>query len=238
MLKGGTLLQHRLGLESRATKDLDGIVRGDIDDFLAGLDARMGEDWGPISFSRSEVETIDVPVKSVKPRSFKLSLSLRGKVWRNVKVEISPDEGMTGSKRLNKPSLQKWRRYCFGRSVIRQELIMSSNVLMEINREVCGAEVAAVRAAIASLSATPAKIDFYSVASASGVSRSTLYRNPVLREMVESARDSQLDPWAMVRALRDENSKLRARLQFADHADRRPTRGAVEYAFVWLSPAA
>lgn len=65
VLKGGTLLQHRLGLESRATKDLDGIVRGDIDDFLAGLDARMGEDWGSISFSRSEVETIDVPVKSV-----------------------------------------------------------------------------------------------------------------------------------------------------------------------------
>lgn len=115
---------------------------------------------------------------------------------------------------------------------------MSSNVLMEINREVCEAEVAAVRAAIVSLSATPAKIDFYSVASASGISRSTLYRNPVLREMVESARDSQPDPWVLVRTLRDENSKLRARLQFADRADRRPTRGAVEYVFVWLSPAA
>ncbi len=97
VLKGGTLLQHRLGLESRATKDLDGIVRGDIDAFLADLDSLLGEDWGPISFSRSQVEIVNVLVKAVKPRSFSLSLSLKGKVWRTVKVEISPDEGMAGS---------------------------------------------------------------------------------------------------------------------------------------------
>ena len=29
-LKGGTLLQRRLGLASRATKDVDGLIRGDL----------------------------------------------------------------------------------------------------------------------------------------------------------------------------------------------------------------
>jgi hypothetical protein len=37
LLKGGTLLQHRLGGIARATKDVDGMVRGDMPDHLAGL---------------------------------------------------------------------------------------------------------------------------------------------------------------------------------------------------------
>jgi hypothetical protein len=37
LLKGGTLLQHRLGGIARATKDVDGMVCGDIDDFLVDM---------------------------------------------------------------------------------------------------------------------------------------------------------------------------------------------------------
>lgn len=96
-LKGGTLLQHKLGLVSRATKDLDGIVRGDINDFLEQMDAFLGEEWGPISFSRSEVEEIRVRAKLVNPRKFDLVLSLKGETWRKVAVEISPDEGDAAS---------------------------------------------------------------------------------------------------------------------------------------------
>ena len=106
-LKGGTLLQHRLGLASRATRDLDGIVRGDLDSFLARFDDSSSEGWGPIGFSRSEVEIINTPSKSVKPRRFTMFLSVRGQVWRKVVVEISPDEGMAGStqERFPAPSL-------------------------------------------------------------------------------------------------------------------------------------
>lgn len=93
-LKGGTLLQHRLGLSARATKDLDGIVRGDIEDFIDALDATLVEDWGPISFQRSEVEVINTPAKVVKPRRFDLMLSIKGQTWRKVQVEISPSEGL------------------------------------------------------------------------------------------------------------------------------------------------
>lgn len=92
-LKGGTLLQHRLGLEARATRDLDGIIRGDIDDFLTTFDSLLEKDWGPIGFARSKIEVIEVPSKAVKPRRFDLSLMLRGQTWRKVVIEISPEEG-------------------------------------------------------------------------------------------------------------------------------------------------
>lgn len=96
-LKGGTLLQHRLGLCARATKDLDGIVTGDIEDFLAALDAELMLPWGPLHFARTDAEIIRVPSRIVKPRRFEMVLSLRGDVWRRIKVEISPDEGQAGS---------------------------------------------------------------------------------------------------------------------------------------------
>ncbi len=95
-LKGGTLLQHRLGLISRATGDLDGIVCGDIDDFLRGLDSHLQEDWGTISFSRTEVELINTPAKIIKPRRFEMILSIKGQTWRRVVVEMSANEGLAG----------------------------------------------------------------------------------------------------------------------------------------------
>lgn len=96
-LKGGTLLQHRLGLATRATKDLDGIIRGDIEDFVSKMDEALREPWGAIGFKRSEVTEIRVPSRIVNPRRFTMTLMLRGKTWRNVLVEISPDEGNAGS---------------------------------------------------------------------------------------------------------------------------------------------
>src|SRR5665811_1825517 len=38
LLKGGTLLQHRLNATARTTKDVDGLVRGDLDEFLLALE--------------------------------------------------------------------------------------------------------------------------------------------------------------------------------------------------------
>ncbi len=93
LLKGGTLLQHRLGGLARATKDLDGMVRGDIETFLASMDRALSEPWGPITFERGEVEVIGVPTKIIKPRRLDVTLLLRGKTWRRISVEISPDEG-------------------------------------------------------------------------------------------------------------------------------------------------
>lgn len=97
-IKGGTLLQHVLGLASRATKDVDGIVRGDLDEFLELMDEQfLSENWGPFEFARSEIEQIRVPGKSICPLRFDVTVSLRNKTWRKIKVEVSPDEGMAGS---------------------------------------------------------------------------------------------------------------------------------------------
>ncbi len=97
LLKGGTLLQHRLGQESRATKDVDGLVRGDIEEFLARLDEAFALPWGPLTLRRENLRVIDVPERVIKPRRFDVVTELKGKTWRRVQVEISPDEGGAGS---------------------------------------------------------------------------------------------------------------------------------------------
>ncbi|OCI32153.1 nucleotidyl transferase AbiEii/AbiGii toxin family protein [Oerskovia enterophila] len=98
LLKGGTLLQHRLpSAPTRATKDVDGLIRGDIDDFLAKLDDEFAEPWGPLTLRRDAVEVIQAPARVVKPRRFDVVVELRGKTWRRIQVEIAPDEGSAGA---------------------------------------------------------------------------------------------------------------------------------------------
>jgi hypothetical protein len=96
LLKGGTMLQYRLNVPTRATKDVDGLVSGDFDAFITALDTIFAEPWGVIGFKRSEIEIIETPAKIVKPRRFQLTLTLRGVTWRRVQVELSPDEGHAG----------------------------------------------------------------------------------------------------------------------------------------------
>jgi hypothetical protein len=107
LLKGGTMLQLRLGASSRATKDIDGLIRGNMDEFLSCIRKTLEDDWGPISFDVGDVELINTPAKIIKPRRFEVSLKLRGTTWRKVVVEVSPDEGMAGFlfERFKPPSL-------------------------------------------------------------------------------------------------------------------------------------
>lgn len=96
LLKGGTLLQHRLDVTARATKDVDGLVRGDLDAFLLRLEEALAEPWGPLTLRLGSIEVIDVPTKIVKPRRFDIYLELRGMTWRRIQFEISPDEAGIG----------------------------------------------------------------------------------------------------------------------------------------------
>lgn len=96
LLKGGALLQHRLPELSRATADLDGLIRGDLDGFLTALDEVLQRQWGPLELRRGPVEPIIVPHRIVNPRRFDVTLHLRGTTWRRIQVEISPDEGEAG----------------------------------------------------------------------------------------------------------------------------------------------
>lgn len=96
LLKGGTLLQHRLRQGSRGTKDVDGLIRGDIDAFIAALDEVLALPWGPLDLRRGEVTVIRTPARVIQPRRFDVLVSLRGVTWRRVQVEIAPDEGGAG----------------------------------------------------------------------------------------------------------------------------------------------
>ncbi len=92
LLKGGTLLQHRLTATARTTKDVDGLIRGDLDQFILVLDEALDEPWGPLTLRRGEVEVVNVPTKIIKPRRFDIILELRGVTWRRIQFEVSPDE--------------------------------------------------------------------------------------------------------------------------------------------------
>ncbi|WP_186276964.1 nucleotidyl transferase AbiEii/AbiGii toxin family protein [Corynebacterium anserum] len=97
LLKGGTLLQHRLNATARATKDVDGLIRGDMDAFFAALEEVLDEPWGPLELRRGEVKTINVPTKITKPRRFNITIDLKGRSWRSIDFEISPDEAGIGA---------------------------------------------------------------------------------------------------------------------------------------------
>lgn len=92
LLKGGTLLQHRLNTTARATKGVDGVVRGDLDEFIAALDDALAEPWGPLALRRADIEVINVPTRVLPPRRFDIILELRGVTWRRIQFELSPDE--------------------------------------------------------------------------------------------------------------------------------------------------
>jgi hypothetical protein len=107
LLKGGTYLQHRMSWAGRPTKDVDGLVRGDMGAFLDVLDQTLRLPWGPLTLTRSEPEVIATPARVVKPRRFDVRVSLRGQVWRRIQVEVSPDEAGAGDEQdvLQAPGL-------------------------------------------------------------------------------------------------------------------------------------
>jgi Nucleotidyl transferase AbiEii toxin, Type IV TA system len=96
LLKGGTLLQHRLPATARSTKDVDGLVRGDLDAFFLALEDALAEPWGPLTLRRGEVEVVNVPTKIIKPRRFDIIIALRGVTWRRIQFEVSSDESGIG----------------------------------------------------------------------------------------------------------------------------------------------
>ncbi|MGB4779081.1 nucleotidyl transferase AbiEii/AbiGii toxin family protein [Microbacterium sp.] len=92
LLKGGVYLERRLGASARATRDVDTLFRGSADEFVLALDEALAQPWGPVTLSRSPIQTIDAP-RIVKPRRFDILLALRGVTWRRVQVEVAFDDG-------------------------------------------------------------------------------------------------------------------------------------------------
>ena len=96
LLKGGTLLQHRLSATARTTKDVDGLIRGGLDAFFLALEDALAEPWGPLALRRGEVEVVNVPTKIIKPRRFHIIIEFGGVTWRRIQFQVSPDEAGIG----------------------------------------------------------------------------------------------------------------------------------------------
>ncbi|MBW2700757.1 MAG: nucleotidyl transferase AbiEii/AbiGii toxin family protein [Deltaproteobacteria bacterium] len=107
LLKGGAYLEFRLGIKARATQDIDTLFRGDFHHFIDKLDEVLAEPFAGITFRRTEPETIQIPGRLVNPIRLNIVLSLRGRTWRKVILEVAPDEGQAGSniERFRFPSL-------------------------------------------------------------------------------------------------------------------------------------
>lgn len=95
LLKGGAFLERRLSLTARATKDIDAMFRGEIDDFVEKLDEAIREPWGPFTLRRTEIETIEAPARRVKPRRFNVIVEIKGRTFRRIQVEVGFADGGT-----------------------------------------------------------------------------------------------------------------------------------------------
>ena len=115
-LKGGTLLQHTCSASlQRATKDIDRIVRGDLDEFLELMDEQFvspklgGRSSSLVRrLSRLGCQAKHLPACQVRRNRFSGE-----QTWRKIKVEVSPDEGMAGSAQDLSPRrrLRVWHTY-------------------------------------------------------------------------------------------------------------------------------
>lgn len=108
VVKGGTSLQLQFGDIGRLTRDLDGIVRGhSFQDFLGRVDQVIAEPWGPISLRRAKGRLLEVGPLATPLFRLDMLLTIRGKTWRRIPVELSMEEGREGSPldRVHAPSL-------------------------------------------------------------------------------------------------------------------------------------
>ena len=93
LLKGGVYLEHRLGLASRATKDVDVLFLGSLKEFVVRLDEALAEPWDGLDLRRTEIEVIKNTPRVVAPRRFDVIVSIKGRTFRRIQVEVAFPEG-------------------------------------------------------------------------------------------------------------------------------------------------
>jgi hypothetical protein len=95
LLSGGVQMEMRMGLEARATKDVDTIFRGEFGDFVDALDSCLGR-WDPFEFGRTAPIEIPLAQRLTKPNRVTIQISINGRIWRSIALEVAPDEGLLG----------------------------------------------------------------------------------------------------------------------------------------------
>jgi hypothetical protein len=88
LIKGGVMIELRLGLRARATRDLDAVFRAEFRSWLNQLDAAIGQPVGDFTLTRTEPEQI----KRTNTKRLQLIIDYRGKRWAQIPLEIAPAE--------------------------------------------------------------------------------------------------------------------------------------------------
>ncbi len=94
IVKGGTAMQIRFGIDARATADLDVVFRGRAEAWLTRFDATIADrDWNGFSITRKQAPTqIDVPGVGNQPWRLSLQIRYEGRDFGSTTFEVAIDE--------------------------------------------------------------------------------------------------------------------------------------------------
>jgi hypothetical protein len=93
IVKGGTAMQLRLGIQARATTDLDVVFAGRVEDWLERFDAATADrEWNGFTVSRkSEPTQIEVPRLGYRPWRVPLQIRYEGREFGSIALEVAVD---------------------------------------------------------------------------------------------------------------------------------------------------
>lgn len=88
LIKGGVMIELRLGLRARATRDLDAVFRAEFSTWLDRLDGAIRQPVGDFTLTRTEPEQI----KQTNTWRLQLIIDYRGRRWAQIPLEIASAE--------------------------------------------------------------------------------------------------------------------------------------------------
>lgn len=89
LIKGGMACELRFQDKARATRDVDALFRGSLDELLADLDAAFATPYSGFSFNYAQPEA----VRETGAHRFDVKLAYESRSWATLRVEVSAPEG-------------------------------------------------------------------------------------------------------------------------------------------------
>lgn len=94
IVKGGTAMQLRLGIQARATTDLDVVFAGQVEDWLGRFDtATADRTWNGFTVTRKS-EPIQIDIRGLGYRPWRVPLQIRyeGREFGSIALEVAVDD--------------------------------------------------------------------------------------------------------------------------------------------------
>jgi len=94
IVKGGTAMQLRLGIDARATTDLDVVFAGRVGEWLDRFDAATADrEWSGFTVTRKgEPTQIEIAAAGYRPWRVSLQIRYEGREFGSLALEVAIDE--------------------------------------------------------------------------------------------------------------------------------------------------